>query len=240
MAALVRSLLGFLVATAIVIAVLAVTVVPVVARPLVAAAVRDALPFGDQPVEIEVDVDPLGLLTGSVASVRVRGSGLEARGARIDRLDVTFGQISIFDRSFAAVHGGLEGVTLPLDGGASARLASVTLSGTSAQVDALASLDSASAAAIVRSALADQGIGVAKVSLVDSGIEVEIAGLTVSAPLAIDSGRLVVVPVGGLPRVVLIGPGESSGWHLTTVTVRPNEMRIEAALDPARVLAPPG
>ncbi|HEX2626475.1 MAG TPA: hypothetical protein VHL56_06180, partial [Candidatus Limnocylindrales bacterium] len=75
MSRLVRTLLAAILVAALIVTGAAI-VVPIIARPMIAAAVQDASPFGDQHLDIDVDCNVFGLLQGTVDRIHVRGSDL--------------------------------------------------------------------------------------------------------------------------------------------------------------------
>lgn len=226
-----RGFLAFLAFTTALIGVLAFVVVPLLVRPLVVDAVRAALPFGDQPVAIEVDVDGLGLLGGYVERVRIRGDDLVAGEARIGVVDVTLRQVGLGARDFVSITGGLESVTVQLGDGTSVEVTQVRLSGPSANVRADARVDAPNAEALVVSALANAGLAVDRVSLADGGVALELLGLRVVVPLTVVDGAVVATSFMGLARLPVIAPAADDPWHVTGLKVLPGGLDVEASID---------
>src|SRR5438093_13286296 len=73
---------------------------PLVARPLVVAAVRAASPFGTAPLDVEVGVGTLALLRGTIDDIRVTGSNLASGRITVGRLDIDAHDVGIGDRAF--------------------------------------------------------------------------------------------------------------------------------------------
>lgn len=231
----VRSILGFLVFTAALIAILAALVLPMLVAPMVVSAVRDASPFGDQPLDIEVDVNAVGLARGFVNEIRVSGSGLETEDLAIGSLQVTLRGVRISDHyPFDEVTGRLGGVVVPWAGRVPISVRSVTLSGPSTDVVAQATLDPDQAMVLIRNAFADAGLEPTNVELVDGAVAVEIAGQRLELALIVVDGALVVPTPAGF-SVEVLEPDADDAWRVLAVSVSPSGLRIDASLDPGGV-----
>jgi hypothetical protein len=216
--------------------VLVVVVMPIVARPLIEAMVRDASPFDGPPLDVDVDVGP-SLLGGRVDRIAVGGSGLRRGDAGIESLAVTITSFSVVDRSFAAVAGTLAGVRLPRDDGATVELRTIRLDGPSSAVEAIALIDPAAAESLVRSTLAASGIVPDAVALEAGAIGIVAGGLRADARLEIRAGALTLVATGLVPAITLVAPGPDDPWRLDQVTVAPDGVTIEATIDLDAALA---
>lgn len=231
-----RGFLGFLVFATVLIGVLVFVVVPLLVRPVVAGAVRAALPFGDQAVSIEVDVDGLGLLGGYVDRVRITGDDLVAGESQIGALDVTMRRVGLADRDFASIAGSLESVTVQLGDGTSVEVPEIRLSGPSASVLADARVGAAGAEALVVSALATAGLAVDRVGLAEGGVALELLGLQVIVPLTVVDGAVVATSFMGLAQLAVIAPAADDPWRVTGLKVLPTGLDIEASIDLERAL----
>ncbi|MEO5703849.1 MAG: hypothetical protein ABIZ52_00205 [Candidatus Limnocylindrales bacterium] len=72
-----RSFFGFLAFVTGLIVLVAAFAVPAFVAPAIATEVRNASPFGDQPLDVQVDVNAIGLIRGFVSEIRVSGADLE-------------------------------------------------------------------------------------------------------------------------------------------------------------------
>jgi hypothetical protein len=232
-----RSFLGFLVFIGVLIALLGAVVLPMLVAPMVAATVRDAAPFGEQRLDVEVDVDPIGLLRGLVSEIRISGTDLEADGARLGSLTLVLRDVRIGDRSFADASGATQSIDLVLADGSPISVSSVTLSGASTAVEALASLEATAAAALIRAGLADAGLALAEVELIDGGVAFDVLGERVEVALAVEGGAVVVASVAGLASVPVVSPAVGDPWRIVAVTVKPTGILIEATVDAEGLLA---
>ena len=231
-----RGFLGFVVLLLAALAVAALVIVPIVARPMVADAVRVALPFEDQPVDVEVDLNPVGLLLGSIDRIHVTGSGLEAEGARIGEMDMTVTDVSTTTRRFRTASGHLRGVELPFLQSQTIVITAIDLDGPYGDVDAVANLDVRASLALVGNAFADAGVAVEEVELIDGGVALTLFGQRVEVPIGVDQGALVLPDVAGSGQVVIAEPGPDDPWRLTGVRVTRSGFAIDVALEPEDVL----
>lgn len=231
-----RGLVGFVVLTATLVALLAAFAVPAVVAPVVAAAVRAASPFGDQPLEVEVDVDPLALLWGQVSEIRISGANLERDGASVGALDLTVRGAGLGDREFERVEGSLATIAVAGQDGRPIRVRSVLLGGPSRAVVAKAGVDPADAVALIGAALADAGFRVDSIQLVDGGAAIGALGReAIVIPTVADGGIYVPAVLGSSPIPIIV-PEPGDAWRISTVTVSPRGLDIEASVDAQRLL----
>jgi hypothetical protein len=193
----------------------ALLLVPAVIRPIVVDQVRAALPFEDQPVDVDVDVNPVRLLLGTVDSIHVAGDDLDTNGAGIGRLDVTFRDVSTTSHAFRSISGILQKVALPFVQDTELVVDSIAVEGTS-----------------------DAGIPVASVELVDGGISTTLFDQPVQVAIGVDAGSLVLVDVAGGGPMTILAPAPDDPWRITGVKVTPSGMSIEASIGTADLLGP--
>lgn len=231
-----RGFLGFVFVLVAALVVAALVIVPVAARPIVEDAVRAVLPFGDQPVDVEIDVNPVGLLLGTIDRIRVTGVELEAEGAIIGQLDMTVTDVSTASRTFRTLTGRLANVELPFVQSSTLVVTSIELGGPFGDVDAEARLDVRASLALIGNAFADAGMAVEQLELIEGGVAFAILGQRIEVPLAVDAGALVLPDVGGAGQLVIVEPGPDDPWRLTGVAVTPSGFTIDVALEPEGVL----
>ncbi len=232
-----RSLLGFLVFIAVVIGLLVAFAVPPLVAPMVAAAVRETSPFGDQPLDVEVDVDAIGLLRGFVGEIRISGDALQDDDVHIETLDVTVRGLRIDDRSFDSVDGGLSGVAVPFADFEPLQVRRIELDGASEAVAATASLDHDDALAFLTRSFFDQGVDASGIELVDGGVSVVIFEQRVTLALGVIDGALVIADVLGTGPMELLAPLPEDPWRLVGVTATLAGLEIVADVDAEALLA---
>lgn len=231
-----RGFLGFAFLLLAALAVAALLIVPMVARPIVVDAVRAALPFRDQPVDVEVQLNPVALMLGTIDRVHVTGKALEAEGAVIGDLDITVMDVSTSSHRFRAVEGLLRDVQLPYVAGTPIAITSIELDGKYGNVAATARLDVRASLALIGNAFGDAGIPLESLELVDGGVAFSVLGQRVEVPLEVDEGALVLADVAGGGPMTIVEPGPDDPWHLTAVRATVGGFEIDVALQPEDVL----
>jgi hypothetical protein len=233
-----RSLLGFLVFTAVLVTLGLTLLVPPIVGPLVVARVREASPFGDQPLDITADVNAIGLIRGFVGEIHVSGKGLARDAVGIGQLDITVHDVAIGDHSFSSVVGRLDAVTVPLpDEVTMLSIERIDVSGPSTALVATAHLSRDEALAFLRWSFADAGITVDELDLIPGGISFVIFDQRVEVPVGPQDGALVIADLLGTGPMELLTPQTPDPWRITGVTVSPGGMDIIASVDTAGLLA---
>ena len=231
-----RSFFGFLAFAAVLIALVVGLLVPTLVAPMVVSAVRDASPFGEQPLDVEADVDAIGLIRGFVGEIRVSGTDLVKDEVRIGKLAVTINGAGIGDHDFAAISGGLQRVSVSM-GGQPLTVDRIELSGASEAVTAVAHLDYAASIAFLEWSFADAGLTVSDIELVDGGLSLVTFEQRVELAVGAEDGALVVPDILGAGRLDLLMLRPDDQWRITGASVTPNGIEIQALVDAAGVLA---
>jgi hypothetical protein len=241
MASLVRGFLGFTVLALVGLGALVFYVAPALVRPMVVNAVRAALPFGDQPLQIDATVTGDGLVGGTIDEIRVRGSNLAVKGANrgvsIGKLDLTVRKVSIGDHAFTAVSGGLDDVTLPMSNGDPITISRVELTGASTAVTGAAQFGPNEAIAFITRSFADAGVQVDGVQLQDGNVALMVFGQRVEFTIGVQDGALVVPDALGAGPITLLEPGPDDQWRLSGASVTPGGIEIDVVVDAATLLA---
>jgi hypothetical protein len=232
-----RSLLGFLVFTAVVIGLVVAFAVPPLVAPMVEAAVRDASPFDDQPLDVEVEVDAIGLLRGFVSEIRISGEGLVDDDVTIGKLDLTVRGVRIDDQSFADVDGGLSAVAVPLFDFEPLVVNRIAFDGASDAVAATASLDHDAALAFITRSFVEQGVDASGIELIDGGVSVVIFEQRVDLAIGVADGALVIPDILGTGPMELLAPLPDDPWRFVGATATFGGLELVAEVDGAAVLA---
>ncbi|GEM_PF-6458058 len=218
-----------------------VYVLPALVGPMVVTAVRDALPFGDQPLQIDPTVTGAGLLGGAVDEIRVRGTSLAVTGRNagvtIGKLDVTVHHVSIGDHAFDAVSGGLDDVAFTMSNGVPVTISRIDLTGGSTAVTGEAQFDPNQAITFITRSFADAGIQVDGVQLEDGDVALMVFGQRVAFAIGVQDGALVVPDALGAGPITLLAPGPDDQWRLTGASVTPGGLDIDAVVNAATLLA---
>ena len=233
----VRTLLAAILLAVVIVAGVAI-VVPLVARPMIATAVQAASPFGDQVLEVEVDSNVFGLLTGTVDRIRVRGADLRRGDVTVAKLDVTLTDVATSGRAFRTVDGTLALIDVPIDGADPITIDDVKLDRSSTDMSAVATLGHEAAIRLVQSAFVDAGMEVTDIQLGTGSITLDVFGARVEVPIGVEGGAIVLVDPFGTGAFEVVTPGEGDAWQFTGVAVTPGGMTIDARVDVERLLAP--
>ena len=226
-----RGFFGFVVLLLAALAVAALVLLPIVVRPMVADAVRGASPFGDAPLEVEVDINPVSLLLGTVDRIRVTGVGLQAEGADIAALDLTLTDVETGSHRFREASGRLTGVALPFVQATPLVIETIELSGGSGNLVATAIFDLRGTLALIGNAFAEAGIAVDSLEVVEGGVAFAFFDQRVVVPVGADGGELVIPDVAGAGPLVIVAPGPDDPWRITGVAIGPTGMEVDVSLE---------
>jgi hypothetical protein len=207
-------------------------VLPAVASPLLTQAVRD---MGVEADDLKVTVntfDP-ALFSGRAALLRVEGSKVSLGRATVGRMDLTFGGVSIFDRSFESLAGRLEGVVV-VAGGVRAEAVTVEVHGPADSARATGHFDAEQSATMIGLAAERAGVALDDVRLIDGGLHLRLGGVEVRAWVAVEGGALTLRPDFG-PAIVLLQPAASDPWRLTEAYVSPSGITVLGMVDATRL-----
>jgi hypothetical protein len=232
----VRTLLAAVLLAALIVAGVAI-VVPLIARPVIVAAVQSTSPFGPQPLDIEVDCNVFGLLTGTVDRIRVRGANLQRGDVKVGALDVTLTDAATSGHAFESVDGTLALIQVPIDDATALTIDEVRIARSSLDMTAVATLDRASKILLIDVAFAEGGIDVSGIELGAGTVAFQVFGTRAEVPLGVEDGAIVVVDPFGTGSLEVVRPGENDGWRFTGVVVTPGGLTVDASLDVERLLA---
>jgi hypothetical protein len=234
----VRTFLGWVLLVAI-LGAIAFVVAPVAVRPLVVDAVRAASPFGSAPLDVEVSIDPVGLLRGTIERIHITGVDVQAGGAAIGALDVTATNVAIGDHSFDSIEGSLTSVVITRADGSTIDVDRVDLSGPPTAVDATATISHDAAIALVRGALAEAGLPTDEIDLIEGGVRLQVLGQRTDVAIGVVDGSLTIAGALTGGQVGLFGPATGDPWRLAGVAITPDGLQVRASLDLDQALNPP-
>jgi hypothetical protein len=207
-------------------------VLPAVVSPLLTQYVRE---MGVKADDLRVTVDAFdpGLFAGRATRLRVEGTNVEIGRARVGELDLTFGNVSIFDRSFETLSGSLDDVIV-VGGGMSAAAAEVNVVGPAGSASATGRFDDEQSEEMVKAAARRVGVTLDDARLVDGGLRLTVGGIEVGAGIAVEGGALVLRPAFGDP-VLLLQPATSDPWRLDEAYVSPSGITVLGTVDASRI-----
>lgn len=209
-------------------------VLPALLSPLLTQYVRD---MGIEADDLSVTVDAFdpALLSGRAARLRVEGTNVAIGRAHVGVMDVTFGDVSLFDRSFQSLNGRLDDVAVA-GGGVSAEATEVSVLGPSTSASATGRFDDEQSEQMVMIAARRAGVSIDSARLVDGGLRLSMAGVEVRAGIAVEGGALVLRPQLGDP-VLLLQPAASDPWQLEEAYVSSSGITVRGTVDASRFAA---
>lgn len=210
--------------------------VPVIARPIIVAAVQSASPFGDQPLQVDVDCNVFALLRGTVDRIRIRGTDLKRGDVTVGAVDVTLTGVATSGHAFAGATGTIASISVA-DVQLDAVVDDVQLSGTSADLSAVATLDRKAGILLIERALADAGGTASGIDLGAGSIGLNVLGIRTSVVMGVVDGAIVLVDPFGQGDFEVLRPSPQDGWTFTGIVVRQDGLTIDAKLDVEKVLA---
>jgi hypothetical protein len=224
--------LGFVVVCVVVAGAIVFLVVPALISPTLTQYVRD---MGVKADDLKVSVDTFdpALLSGRAGHVRVEGTNVEIGRATVGQLDLTFGDVSFFDRSFGSVDGQLDDVALTA-GGMSASADEVDVAGPAGGATATGRFDSQQSEHMIMAAARRVGVPLDDARLVEGGLRLTGGGIEVGAGISVEGGALVLRPQIG-PPILLLQPATSDPWRLEEAYVSPNGITVRGTIDAARL-----
>jgi hypothetical protein len=210
---------------------IAFVLAPTLLRPLIVDGVRAASPFGSEPLDVDVSLDTVGLLRGTIDRIHVTGANLQTAQATIGNLDLTGTDVSIGDHTFRSIAGSLDSVVIRRAEGGSIAVDRIDLSGPSDSVDATASISPAAAIALVRTALTDAGLPAVDVALINGGVRLQVLGQSTDVAIGVADGSMIITGSVAGGEIVLFGPAVGDPWRISAVAVTANGIQVHAVTD---------
>lgn len=232
-----KSLFGFLTFVTVLIVLGAAFAVPALVAPAIDSEVRSASPFGEQPLDVAVDVNAIGLIRGFVGEIRVSGVDLERDGVTIGSLGITAQNVGIGDHAVGAISGSLESVTIPTFFGGSILVRDIALSGSSSALTATAHLNHDAAVAFIEQAFVEQGVAATDIELTSGGLSVLVFDQRVEVAVGVQDGAFVVPDMLGAGTFEILAPQPDDPWRLSGAVVTPSGIDLVADVDASRLLA---
>jgi hypothetical protein len=207
-------------------------VLPAVISPLLTQFVRDMGVKADS-LSVSVDTFDPSLLSGRASRLRVQGQNVEIGRAQVGQLDLTFGDVSFFDRSFGSLDGQMDDVAVGASG-LSARAQQVDVSGPAGDATAIGKFDSQQSEDLVKAAAQRAGLPLDRAQLIAGGLRLTSHGLSIDAGISVDGGALVLTPTVGDP-ILLLQPATSDPWRLDEAFVSPSGITVRGTVDATKL-----
>ena len=202
--------LRFVVWFSVLLAVLALVVLPLIATPILTQMVRD-MGLRSETLRVSVDLFDPSLLVGRARNLHIVAGNVDMSPAGVGSIDLTLGDVSFFDRTWGSVDGELTGISVTTSGG-TVTLGSLLIAGPAEEASATARLSADETETLIRLAAEREGLGLDDVQFSNEGVRVTIRDATSAAQLQVRGGALVLFPGSGSGGVPLIQPAPSDGW----------------------------
>jgi hypothetical protein len=186
----------------------------------------------DTKVSVAADLPPR-ILLGHADTVRLTSSQVSVGDLHAGAIDVTLGNVELFDRKVGTVAGTLTGVRVPAINGALITAQTVAIAG--AGTDATASLTVANAQleGLATSQLKAAGLNATSVKLqAPDRVVVKGGGVSRTGHLVVKGGALQVVLTGATPAtVILLDSGSGNPFQFTSVSVGTSVVTLVGTID---------
>lgn len=215
------------------VAFLALVVLPLAAAPILTQMVRD---MGLRSDNLSVSValfDPT-LMLGRSRSLHISASNVELSPAAVGSLELTLGDVSLFDRMWQTVDGEITNVSLTTDDDRIS-LGSVRVTGPANAANATARMTAAESETLIRFAAEREGLALDRVEFSNEGVRVTIGGVETQARLEVRGGALVLFPGTGDGGVPLFQPAPSDAWQLEEAWISDNGLNVRGVVDTTRL-----
>lgn len=194
----------------------------------------------DTKVEVSADLPPR-ILLGHADRVHLASTNVSVDGLNATTLDLTLGDVSLFDRTIGTVDGTLTGVRLPAPDGDPVTIAKAALSGAGTSVRSTLTISTAEAQRLAQAQLkAQTGLDGTVKFAAPNLVTISVGGTSALAHLVVkpapagetSGGTLEVVPVSSsLQTVTLLEPGNSNPFVLSSVSVNASGVTLVGTID---------
>lgn len=196
----------------------------------------------DTRVDVSANLPPR-ILLGHADKIRLTSSQVSVGGLNAATIDVTLGDVSLFDRTIGTVNGTLTGVRVPAPDGDPVTITTATLTGAGATVQATLSISMEEVQRLAQMQLKAQAGIVGTVRFAAPNlVTVTVKGTSVQAHVVVKpnastsgprtGGSLEVVPItASLPTVVLLEAGSGNPFELSSVSVGASGVTLVGTID---------
>lgn len=225
--------LRFVALFVVLVAFLALVALPLAAAPILTQMVRD-MGLRSDSLHVSVAMFDPTLLLGRSRSLHISAAEVDLSPVAIGSLELTLGDVSLFDRTWRTVDGEITGISLTT-GGDTISVGSVRVTGETTAASATARLSAAETESLIRFAAEREGLMVQRVQLSNEGVRVTIAGVEAQARLEVRGGALVLFPGTGDGGVPLLQPAPSDAWQLKEAWISDNGLNVRGVVDTMRI-----
>jgi len=229
----VAGLLRFLALFVALVAFLALVALPLAATPILTQMVRD-MGLRSDSLRVSVALFDPTLMFGRSRSLHVSAANVDLSPATIGSLELSLGDVSLFDRTWRTVDGAITNISLTT-GGTTVSVGSVRVTGEAGAANATAHLTAAESEALVRFAAEREGLVLDRVGFSNEGVRVTVGGAEALARLEVRGGALVLFPGTGYGGVPLLQPAPSDAWQLEEAWISDDGLNVRGVVDTRRL-----
>lgn len=225
--------LRFLALFVVLVAFLALVVLPLAATPILTQMVRD-MGLKSDTLRVSVALFDPTLMLGQSRSLHISATGVNLSPATVGALELTLGNVSLFDRTWRSVDGEIANISLT-SGGDTISVGSVRVTGDAQAANAIAHMSAAESEALIRFAAKREGLVLDRVQFSNDGVRVTIGGFEAQARLEVRGGALVLFPGTGEAGVPLLQPAPSDAWQLEEAWISDGGLNVRGLVDTTRL-----
>lgn len=227
--------LRFLALFVVLVAFLALVVVPLAVTPILTQMVRD-MGLRSDTLRVSVALFDPTLMLGRSRSLHISATGVDLSPATIGTLELTLGDVSLFDRTWRTVDGEIADISLT-SGGDTVSVGSVRVTGDATAANATAHMTVAESEALIRFAAKREGLVLDRVQFSSDGVRVTIGGIEAQARLEVRGGALVLFPGTGEGGVPLLQAAPSDAFQLEEAWISDGGLNVRGRVDTTRLAA---
>jgi hypothetical protein len=200
----------------------------------------NAAGFTGTSTKVEVSADlPPRILLGHADKVRLTSSKVSVGDLHAATIDMTLGNVELFDRKIGTIHGTMTGIVLPAATGTGPlTVDSATVDGAGTAAIATLTTSNAGLKTYIVKQLKARGVTVTAVAFgAPNKVTVTIGGKLLTGRLVVSNGALQAVFAGITPSTLpLINAGNGNPIHFTSVAVASSTVTLVGTMDLQTIL----
>ncbi|MGI8929583.1 MAG: hypothetical protein ACR2H0_09010 [Candidatus Limnocylindrales bacterium] len=215
------------------VAFLVLVVLPLAASPILTQMVRE-MGLRSDSLNVSVALFDPTLLLGRSRRLHISATNVNLSPAAIGTLELTFGDVLLFDRSWRTVDGQITNISLT-SGNETIGIGSVRVVGPANAANATARMTAAESEALIRFAAERVGLALDRVEVRNDGVRVTVDGVEAVARLEVRGGALVLFPGTGDGGVPLLQSAPSDAWQLEEAWISDDGLNVRGVVDTTRL-----
>jgi hypothetical protein len=169
--------------------------------------------------------------------MHISASNVDVSPAGVGSLELTLGDVSLFDRTWGSIDGEISGVSVATAGGQTFNLGSLRVTGPAEEATATVRMSASETEELVRFAAEREGLPLDDVQFSNAGVRVTVHGVSADGRLEVRGGALVLFPGTGDGGVPLIQPAPADAWRLEETWISDDSLNVRGVVDTTRLAA---